>query len=48
MALTRGAWPRAAGANEPVQVALPETAADRLGVRPGRTVRLADRVDDAR
>ncbi|MGW8329681.1 FtsX-like permease family protein [Streptomyces sp. NPDC055897] len=41
--LTAGGWP-AAGASGEIQVALPESAAGRLGLRPGATLALADRL----
>ncbi|RCH68539.1 ABC transporter permease [Streptomyces sp. SDr-06] len=42
--LTAGGWPAAVSGPE-IQVALPESAAGRLGLRPGATLALADRLD---
>ncbi|MFD7339885.1 FtsX-like permease family protein [Streptomyces violascens] len=42
--LTAGSWPAAGGSPE-IQVALPESAAGRLDLRPGATLALTDRLD---
>jgi ABC-type lipoprotein release transport system permease subunit len=44
--LAQGNWPRAASASGPLQVALPETAALQLKVKPGAAIALTDRLTD--
>ncbi|WP_370412855.1 FtsX-like permease family protein [Streptomyces fradiae] len=47
ISLVRGTWPKAGGARDAVESAVPEEAARRLGVAPGAVLKLTDRLTGA-